>query len=83
MDLEYVTEDFSYKSWNMFVTACSIPSLLIAFWLCFFPESPKFLLECGEPNKSLEVLKMIYSINTGEGPETFPVNYCKFKILFY
>lgn len=79
MEIDYVTDTFFYKSWNVFVTACSLPSLFIAFWLYFFPESPKFLFECGEPIKSLEVLKMMYSLNTGNGPETFPINSLKEK----
>lgn len=81
MDIAYNTDSFFYKSWNLFITACSLPSLFIAFWLYFFPESPKFLFECGEPIKSLDVLKMMYSLNTGNNPETFPVISCNLKYI--
>lgn len=67
------TEYFTFHSWNMFVAVCSVPSLLLAAWLSRFPESPKFLLECGEYDKALDVLKHMYAVNTGESPGTYPV----------
>ena len=63
-----------FHSWNMFVAVCSLPSLLLAAWLSRFPESPKFLLECGEYDKALDVLKQMYAVNTGESPGTYPVS---------
>lgn len=73
MDFEYVTEGFSFKSWNLFVATCSLPSVLIGIWLFFFPESPKFLLECGEPDEALDILRKMYAQNSGEAPESYPV----------
>lgn len=74
MEFEYITPNFKFASWNLFVTVCSLPSLAIGLWLFFFPESPKFLLECGEPDEALDVLRDMYSSNTGEPPEEFPVS---------
>lgn len=74
MDFTYYSPSFKYSSWNLFVTVCSIPSILIGLWLFFFPESPKFLLECGEPDEALDVLRDMYSSNTGEPAEEFPVS---------
>lgn len=73
MEFEFVATNFKFASWNLFVATCAIPSILIALWLFFFPESPKFLLECGEPDEALEVLKDMYASNTGESAGTFPV----------
>lgn len=73
MEFEYKTDGFKFASWNLFVAACSTPSILIGCWLFFFPESPKFLLECGEPDAALEVLKDMYAWNTGESSASFPV----------
>ncbi|CAH0389528.1 unnamed protein product, partial [Bemisia tabaci] len=64
---------FKFASWNLFIVVCSIPSLILAVWLCFFPESPKFLLECGEHEKALDVLRHVFSVNTGVPPDEFPV----------
>lgn len=74
MEFEYVTPNFKFASWNLFVAACSIPSIFIGFWLFFFPESPKFLLECGEADAALEVLREMYASNTGENAIDFPVS---------
>lgn len=49
-------------------------SLLIGVWLFAFPESPKFLIEVGEPDEALEILKDIYQQNTGRDRENFPVS---------
>ncbi|CAL7938920.1 unnamed protein product [Xylocopa violacea] len=46
------------------------------FWtvgVILLPQSPKFLLECGETDAALEVFKWIYSQNTGESPDSYPV----------
>uniref|UniRef100_A0A1Y1KR70 Major facilitator superfamily (MFS) profile domain-containing protein n=1 Tax=Photinus pyralis TaxID=7054 RepID=A0A1Y1KR70_PHOPY len=73
MQFEYVTDNFKFASWNLFVAVCALPSLLIGFWLCFFPESPKFLLECGEADEALEVLREMFASNTGESVVDFPI----------
>lgn len=73
MDFTIVSETFYFKSWNLFVALCALPSLMLGLWLFAFPESPKFLLECGETDAALEVFKWIYSRNTGADPETYPV----------
>lgn len=65
---------FSYDSWNWFVSACGIPSLLLGFWLLTFPESPKFMMECGDYDEALAVLKDIYRQNTGDDPDNYPVS---------
>ncbi|XP_076294067.1 synaptic vesicle glycoprotein 2B isoform X1 [Lasioglossum baleicum] len=73
MDFMYVSDAFYFKSWNLFVALCALPSLMLGLWLFAFPESPKFLLECGETDAALEVFKWIYSQNTGESPDSYPV----------
>lgn len=75
LDFTYATDSFYFKSWNLFVALCALPSLTLSLWLFAFPESPKFLLECGENDKALEVFKWIYSQNTGNDPETYPVHF--------
>lgn len=65
---------FSYDSWNWFVAACGIPSLLLGFWLFTFPESPKFMMECGDYDDALACLKKIYKQNTGDDPDNYPVS---------
>lgn len=49
-------------------------SLLLGCWLFFFPESPKFLIECGETEEALEILKYMYTENTGKGKTEYPVS---------
>ncbi|XP_056642432.1 synaptic vesicle glycoprotein 2B-like [Diorhabda sublineata] len=73
LEFEYITETFRFRSWNLFVAACAIPSILIGLWLLFFPESPKFLLECGEADEALDVLRDMYASNTGDNGSNFPV----------
>ncbi|KAL7294930.1 hypothetical protein TKK_0011851 [Trichogramma kaykai] len=73
LEIEYITDAFVFKSWNLFVALCALPSLLLGFWLFAFPESPKFLLECGETDAALAVFQYIYAQNTGEAPEAYPI----------
>lgn len=80
MEFEYISNNFKFASWNLFVATCSVPSLLIGAWLFCFPESPKFLLECGEADEALEVLKDMYASNTGESASSFPVSTFRFYL---
>ncbi|XP_023941835.1 synaptic vesicle glycoprotein 2C isoform X1 [Bicyclus anynana] len=71
---------FSYDSWNWFVAACGVPSLLLGFWLFSFPESPKFMMECGDYDDALACLKKIYKQNTGDDPDNYPIKSLKEKV---
>lgn len=51
----------------------AVPELLTAFWILRMPESPKFFLASGSHTKCLTVLRKMYSINTGDHPDLFPV----------
>lgn len=59
--------------WHCNIDGSQWCSLLLAGWLYFFPESPKFLIECGETDEALEVLRHIYEKNTGNSPADYPV----------
>lgn len=77
MDFVFKVPGFKFASWNLFVAACSVPSILIGLWLIFFPESPKFLLECGEADEALDVLRDMFVSNTGEDSSKYPVSFIK------
>lgn len=48
-------------------------SLMLGSWLFFFPESPKFLIECGETDEALEILRDMYQENSGRERSEYPV----------
>lgn len=50
-----------------------MPSILLGLLLFYFPESPKFLLEVGEPDEALEILQKIFHKNTGKDVSEYPV----------
>lgn len=79
LDFKIVGNKFLFSSWNLFVAICAIPSLAIGIWLFFFPESPKFLIEVGENDEALEVLRNMYYHNTGNSPDDFPIRSLKEK----
>lgn len=75
-DIGYDTEDpneFEYNSWRIFVLICGLPALLVAFGLCWFPESPKFLLSKGEEKAALKVFARVFAMNTGQPTSMYPV----------
>lgn len=74
LQIRIETDYFLYTSWNLFVTLVSVPSILLALWLTRFPESPKFLFECGEYDQALDVLRTMFSSNTGKEVEHYPVS---------
>ncbi|KAK6644021.1 hypothetical protein RUM43_000286 [Polyplax serrata] len=70
----YYSSEFLYNSWRIFLLICAAPSLLVGIFLIFFPESPKFLLMRHNNKKALAVFRHIYSSNTGNRPELYPVS---------
>lgn len=68
-----------FHSWNLFVGICALPSLLIGIWLFTFPESPKFLIEVGDTEDALIVLKDMFHYNTGQPREDYPIKALKEK----
>ncbi|XP_063704012.1 synaptic vesicle glycoprotein 2C-like [Culicoides brevitarsis] len=79
LDFKYIQGNFFFGSWNLFVAVCALPSILIGLWLFFFPESPKFLLECGETEAALDVLRDIFQSNTGRDRSEYPIKSLKEK----
>lgn len=77
LDFELRFHDFKFHSWNLFVAICALPSIIIGLWLFFFPESPKFLIEVGDTDDALQVLKDMYHMNTGNNREDYPIKSLK------
>lgn len=72
-NIRFESDVFIFDSWNLFVALCAVPSLLLSIWLFAFPESPKFMMECGDYDDALNVLKLIYEQNTGDSADNYPV----------
>lgn len=66
------SEYFTYKSWQIFLALCSIPSFIVAILLLYLPESPKFLLTQNEHEEALKVFRRIYKTNTGKDQGSYP-----------
>nr|CAD7443765.1 unnamed protein product [Timema bartmani] len=62
-----------YNSWRVYVLVCAMPSLLAAFLMTFFLESPKFLMAVGRNEQAIDVLRSVYRINTGRDAQTYPI----------
>lgn len=69
------TETFSYNSWRIFLLICSVPSFVVASLLFLLPESPKFLVSKNRKEEAMEIFRTIYSINTGNDKEQYPVKH--------
>ncbi|CAG9772631.1 unnamed protein product [Ceutorhynchus assimilis] len=59
--------------WRLFLIILAIPELLTALWILKMPESPKYFLAKGEHKECLAILRHMYSKNTGDHPDDFPV----------
>ncbi len=66
------------NSWKLFVMVCALMPIL-GFLVSVFvlSETPKYLLIQKRNEESLKVLKDVYSRNTGNSPESFPVSDCE------
>ncbi|KAF6206268.1 hypothetical protein GE061_017497 [Apolygus lucorum] len=64
---------FTFNSWRVIVLLASVPPFLGALSLLMVKESPKYLLSKGFKQEALDVIKHIYSVNTGRPTSEFPV----------
>jgi len=79
MDLSYTFFNgyLVIDNWRIFLMAESLVIFLASFLVYFMDESPKFLMAVGRQKEALNVLRKIYSKNTGNPPESYPVSYQK------
>lgn len=68
-----LSSNYYFTNWQLFVAVSAIPSVILGLLLTYFPESPKFLLEVGEPDAALDILKKIFVKNTGKDVSEYPV----------
>jgi len=61
------------NSWRLFVLLCSFPCLLSTILAVFWvPESPRWLIHHGKPEKALEILRQGAIMNGKDPKKTFP-----------
>lgn len=63
-----------FRPWRILMLLYALPSVIFATCIYFLPESPKYLLTQGKNEEVLEILRKIYSINTGRNPNEYPVS---------
>lgn len=54
-----------YRPWRLFLVVCGLPGLIGAFALLRFPETPKFVLNQGNPKRALETIQWMHRMNVG------------------
>ncbi|KAG6448246.1 hypothetical protein O3G_MSEX005376 [Manduca sexta] len=64
-----------YRPWRLLLQIISLPGLFGVLSVALLNESPKFLLSTDRNDDALDVLKSIYSWNTGMNRHTFPIGY--------
>ncbi|XP_011313814.1 synaptic vesicle glycoprotein 2C [Fopius arisanus] len=62
---------FFFKSWNLYVLTCGSLSPILALWIVFLPETPKYLAETGKYKELLQLFEDIYHANTGNSREQY------------
>ncbi|CAG9765151.1 unnamed protein product [Ceutorhynchus assimilis] len=71
--LDFTLINLNFHSWSVFLLITGLPAFLSGIVFTFCPESPKFLMTCGENEKALEIFRKVYSVNTGNPPESYPI----------
>ncbi|XP_041968029.1 organic cation/carnitine transporter 7-like isoform X2 [Aricia agestis] len=61
------------QPWRCLTAANSLPLVFAALWLTRAKESPKFLMTKGKKTQALEILRHIYSTNSGNDKEKYEV----------
>ncbi|XP_017773775.1 PREDICTED: synaptic vesicle glycoprotein 2B-like [Nicrophorus vespilloides] len=73
IELKFFDGAFVMHTWNFYLLLGGLPSLISGICHMFLPESPKFLMTAGRNEEAMAVFQKVYSMNTGNPPETYPV----------
>ncbi|XP_063987073.1 synaptic vesicle glycoprotein 2C-like isoform X1 [Diachasmimorpha longicaudata] len=71
INYESTTTGFIFKSWSLYLLICGLLSPILALWIVFLPETPKYLAETGQHKKLLELFGDIYHANTGQPKDQY------------
>ncbi|XP_044584245.1 synaptic vesicle glycoprotein 2A-like isoform X1 [Cotesia glomerata] len=71
IDLGFNSKYFIFNSWNLYLLICSLFSPIIALWLIFFSETPKYLAETSQNKRLMALLNQMYQENTGNSNQNF------------
>ncbi|KAF7285169.1 hypothetical protein GWI33_011708 [Rhynchophorus ferrugineus] len=71
--IDFSIFNYNFHSWNIFLLITGLPAFITGLMFILLPESPKFLMSRGENDKALEVFRKVYSINTGQPKDTYPI----------
>lgn len=76
MDISYtfLNGKLVIDNWRIFMMTGSLFIFLASFLVYFMDESPKFLMAIGRNKEALDVFRKMYSQNTGNSPESYPVS---------
>ena len=68
-----------FRPWRVFVILNAVPSIAAALALFFLPETPKFLFNNAKEEEAVEVLRRIFTLNTGRNVEEYPVRLAQLR----
>ena len=84
INFQFFNGNLIIDNWRVFLMTCSVMIFLAAFIVYSMDESPKFLMAVGRHREALKVFQKIYSQNTGNPPESYPVSILRtYCILIY
>jgi hypothetical protein len=69
-----------FRPWRLFVILNAVPSIAAASILYFLPESPKFLFTNTREEEAVEVLRRMFTLNTGRNVEEYPVRLAQLRV---
>ncbi|KAL3280272.1 hypothetical protein HHI36_017767 [Cryptolaemus montrouzieri] len=73
-DMEFTILNYlKIHPWNVYLLVAALPPFFGGCVFLFLPESPKFLMTTGRNEEALEVLQLVYRINTGKSADSYPI----------
>ncbi|VVC38180.1 Hypothetical protein CINCED_3A016238 [Cinara cedri] len=73
IDFEFFYGFIAISNWRIFIIAGSGIMFLSTYLTYFMDESPKFLMAVGRHKEALHVFRKMYSQNTGNPPQSYPL----------
>uniref|UniRef100_T1GJI8 Major facilitator superfamily (MFS) profile domain-containing protein n=1 Tax=Megaselia scalaris TaxID=36166 RepID=T1GJI8_MEGSC len=79
LNIDYYIGVVHFLPWRLLMFCNTFPSMIALMGVFWLPETPKYLLGQGKHSECVEVLRKVYSINTGKPKSTYPCDIITLK----
>lgn len=64
----------NYKPWRFFLVVCTMLEMSSLFFISMMPESPRYVLACGDKAETIRILELMNRVNNGKDAKPLDID---------